>query len=550
MHTIETDLLNAQNIPDLVLFHISSLNMKLYSVYREIRETDLDITSSSFEFSKDGTSCMVRSADYINRVRLNSILRIYFGDDVIFGTCEEWDCSRTGKCAYVLFKSTKPNRSFDKVILNRRKEKLMRRLLFRHYVTSIASSNFSPNNFQKHCYLGKSFNMKNTDEVSFKRLVPTSSTLNDLQELAFCRSFHPISVIHGPPGTGKTRTLAAICKQAVQRGEGVLCLCWTNVAIRNLCDHLRNILPPGLLGIRISTEFKCWHEKDCQNLKSVEAKDLEVQVLCMTVSNYLFCTIEGESCNKWSSGMLKNRELMVLDESSQLWEMDAVFLLHRLDGYKRLLLAGDDNQLPPYVAREFENSPSIMTWIRRVSKARGFHVPITLLLTQYRMKPHVGTVVSENFYKGKLQHSKIPDGHPHLFLHSVQGNMETIGTSRFCREQSKRCSRIYSKYQTTLPPFTIQVLTYYEAQCKHIKKEYPKMNVCCVDSYQGQEADVVILLLSLKNCKLNRFILHKGRMCVATSRSRVDLHIVGHFHTMIEDVTWRRILSKCHKVLQ
>ena len=77
--------------------------------------------------------------------------------------------------------------------------------------------------------------MKETDKASFKRMVPTSSTLNDLLQLAFCRSFNPISVIHGPHGTGKTRTLAAICQQAVQRGEGVLCLCWTNVAIRNLC---------------------------------------------------------------------------------------------------------------------------------------------------------------------------------------------------------------------------------------------------------------------------------------------------------------------------
>ena len=53
----------------------------------------------------------------------------------------------------------------------------------------------------------------------------------------------------------------------------------------------------------------------------------------MTVSNYPFCTIEEESCNKWSSGMLKNRALMVLDETSQLWEMDAAYLLHRLDRY-------------------------------------------------------------------------------------------------------------------------------------------------------------------------------------------------------------------------
>ena len=121
--------------------------------------------------------------------------------------------------------------------------------------------------------------------------------------------------------------------------------------------------------------------------------------------------------------------------------MNAV-LLYRLDSNKRLLFGGNDNKLSPYVTKEFENSPSIMTWIRRVSKASGLEVSITLLLTQYRMMPHVGTMVSDNFYKGKPQNSKIPDGHPHLFLHSLQGNMETIASSRCCRKWSKRCFQI------------------------------------------------------------------------------------------------------------
>ena len=115
----------------------------------------------------------------------------------------------------------------------------------------LAITNFTPNLFQKHWYMNKSFNMKKSQEDNFKQYLPSSSNLNDLQQTAFVRSFFPISLIHGPPGTGKTRSLAAICNNAVQRGEGVLCLCWTNVAIRNLCEHLRNIFPYGTLGIKL-----------------------------------------------------------------------------------------------------------------------------------------------------------------------------------------------------------------------------------------------------------------------------------------------------------
>ena len=182
----------------------------------------------------------------------------------------------------------------------------------------------------------------------------------------------------------------------------------------------------------------------------------------MTVSNYLYCTMEGVSFNQWSSGLLKSRALILLDESSQIWELDAVFIFHRLRGFLRLLLGGDDKQLPPYVSRDAIDPPSIMIWVRRAANKKGFVIPVTLLLTQYRMMPEVGTVVSDNFYNGKLQHSKRPDGKKHLFFHFVEGIMESIGFSRYCVEQSKRCTRILKKYQSNIPHLTIQILTYYE----------------------------------------------------------------------------------------
>ena len=548
MQTTNTRLLTISKLPNVVLSHISKLNMKLYNFYREVRDEEIDATTSSFSFNQERSSCIVTSHQYPNRVRLHSTVRFHFGEDIIAGTCYEWDCSKTGKRSQIHFDSPVPTRPFHTVIVNWQKEKIVVRVLLRHYFMCLATTNFTPNLFQKHWYLNKSFNMKKSQEDNFKRYLPSSSNLNDLQQAAFVRSFFPISLIHGPPGTGKTRTLAAICNNAVQRGEGVLCLCWTNVAIRNLCEHLRNILPYGTLGIKTATEYKCWHESDCQKLQSVEAKNAECQVLCMTVASYLQCTMEDDNCNKWSPGLVMKRTLLILDEASQLWELWAAFIFHRMRGYKRLILAGDDKQLSPYVARDFENSPSIFTWCRRICKRDGYMVPITFLRIQYRMMPHVGKLVSVNFYKGQLQHHKRPDGQPHLFFHLVEGTMETIGTSRYCVEHTQRCFRIYNNYKRRSPNLRIQVLTFYEAQRKNVKNMYPQMNVCNVDSYQGQEEDVIILLLSIKISKVSRFMLNKGRMCVSLSRSKLDLHIVGHWGTMLRDDSWKKIITACKKI--
>lgn len=54
-----------------------------------------------------------------------------------------------------------------------------------------------------------------------------------------------ITLIHGPPGTGKTRTLVEVICQRVQRGERVLCAAPSNTAVDNLGLRLASITLPG-----------------------------------------------------------------------------------------------------------------------------------------------------------------------------------------------------------------------------------------------------------------------------------------------------------------
>src|SRR4051794_33608013 len=59
-----------------------------------------------------------------------------------------------------------------------------------------------------------------------------------------------VALIHGPPGTGKTRTLVEVVRQRVRRGERVLCAAPSNPAVDNIGLRLR-LAEPGLRAVRL-----------------------------------------------------------------------------------------------------------------------------------------------------------------------------------------------------------------------------------------------------------------------------------------------------------
>jgi superfamily I DNA and/or RNA helicase len=65
---------------------------------------------------------------------------------------------------------------------------------------------------------------------------PLDTALDERQLAAVAAALRAgdIALIHGPPGTGKTRTLVEIVRQRVARGERVLCAAPSNTAVDNL----------------------------------------------------------------------------------------------------------------------------------------------------------------------------------------------------------------------------------------------------------------------------------------------------------------------------
>ena len=61
-------------------------------------------------------------------------------------------------------------------------------------------------------------------------------------------------MIHGPPGTGKTRTLVEIIRQEVRTGKKVLFSAASNTAVDNMCERLQAV---GMKIIRWVCLGKC-----------------------------------------------------------------------------------------------------------------------------------------------------------------------------------------------------------------------------------------------------------------------------------------------------
>ena len=87
-----------------------------------------------------------------------------------------------------------------------------------------------------------------------------------------------------------------------------------------------------------------------------------------------------------------------------------------------------------------------------------------------------------------------------------------------------------------MTPGEITVLTFYNGQRKLIMRQLrehrhlrgAKFNVVTVDSYQGEENEVVILSLVRSNVRGNiGFLEVENRICVALSRARRGLYIFG-----------------------
>ncbi|HKY04881.1 MAG TPA: AAA domain-containing protein, partial [Blastocatellia bacterium] len=182
------------------------------------------------------------------------------------------------------------------------------------------------------------------------------------------RAFHgvfvePLTLVWGPPGTGKTHTLAhillgyAIAAQTSGRKIGLLVTAFTHHAIVNVMRKVAELadeygLDEQVILLRqLRGSGSAAHDElpervalaSDRSLESLIAADSQCVVVGSTVwSVYKAMREAGGAVQQWF-------DVVLIDEASQMKLPDALIAFSAARESSNIILAGDDQQLPPII---------------------------------------------------------------------------------------------------------------------------------------------------------------------------------------------------------
>jgi len=230
----------------------------------------------------------------------------------------------------------------------------------------------------------------------------TSLELNSYQRRAAINALRAEDAycIHGPPGTGKTRTLTAVIQSAVESGERVLVCAHSNQAVDNLIAGESSPDDPdeeSLHGI-IQAEGYRMARLGRQN-----------QITSRVVSTHYAdeetdqAQIVATTTNSADRLDIARFSFIVVDEATQA-SIPATAVPFQLGS--KLVLAGDHKQLPPYHSTETASDEAFYPSLFGHLLDRFGDDAKTTLRRQYRMHKSIANFSNKEFYDGLLLHGE------------------------------------------------------------------------------------------------------------------------------------------------
>ncbi|KAF8994651.1 P-loop containing nucleoside triphosphate hydrolase protein, partial [Cyathus striatus] len=303
----------------------------------------------------------------------------------------------------------------------------------------------------------------------------------------------PLVVTHGPPGTGKTTTIAAAAKVWDICGQPAWITAHSNVAVKNIAESLFNKGVKFVL--LVSNEFyEEWHEHLYTDIESYLIRSDELPKDKVEAERLL----NGSTIVLSTLSMLSNPafeingifdlvpvERLVIDEASQIRVFEYLHIFIKFQ--KKLLKVcyfGDPKQLPPFGIEKAPNIQTIFELEHIISKDTSF-----FLDTQYRIPICLGTFISHTIYESKLksvQEIKTPDCLKFVDVGVQRGEEIKDGSSW---KNLGEVQIVVELIRTYYRHKNFCILSPYDAQRAAIEKQLkaenlPWDNVYNVDSFQ------------------------------------------------------------------
>ncbi|MFY7889149.1 MAG: AAA domain-containing protein [Spirosomataceae bacterium] len=259
---------------------------------------------------------------------------------------------------------------------------------------------------------------------------------------------------------------------------------------------------------------------------------------------------------------------VIIDEAGQALEPACWIPILRAE---KVILAGDHCQLSPTIKSNEAARKGLENTL--LEKCVALHPEaVVLLQEQYRMHEQIMQYSSQVFYDNKLlahasvaQHRLFDTDSPLLFIDTAGcGFDEKLeGTSTTNPEEAGLLFRHLTEYVNTLASHysvekfpSVAVISPYKQQVNLLKEQlvhspdlkayHQSISVNTIDSFQGQERDVVYISLTRSNPKGEiGFLSDIRRMNVAMTRARKKLIVIGDSATLAQSPFYADFIALC-----
>ncbi|ACV48224.1 MULTISPECIES: AAA domain-containing protein [Halomicrobium] len=385
-------------------------------------------------------------------------------------------------------------------------------------------------------------------EPAFRSIDETFIDNNDAQNEAvrLAVGADDCALVHGPPGTGKTYTLARIVRALVARGDRVLLSAFTNRAVDNCIEALEE---QGFTDIvRLGTESGV--REDMQQYRLETAGDPDDCVGRLEDASVVAATTA--SCGS-RVAKTQSFDVAIVDEAGQLTEPGTLAATTLAD---RFVLVGDHQQLPPVVQSEDETLSRSL--FERLIEA--YPDASVLLDRQYRMAQQIQAFASREFYDGQLRPATgevaaqriadldgvtldalpetlrdgvnfvDPDGH-------VDGNTNPA--------EARAVADVVDAYLAAgIESEAVGVIAPYRAQVAEIDKHVPEgVTVDTVDRFQGSSKEVIVVSFVATGSLDGPIFEDYRRINVALTRAKKALVLVGDERALSTDELYERMVE-------
>ncbi|KAK7253147.1 hypothetical protein RIF29_37617 [Crotalaria pallida] len=428
--------------------------------------------------------------------------------------------------------------------------------------------------------------------IKTNALVPISGTLNVEQtrsiEMILGSKGAPPYLIHGPPGTGKTKTIVEAVLQIYKhhKNSRVLVCAPSNSA----ADYILEKLLEQQQGVefreneifRLNASARPYEDLKPELIRFCFFDDLifkcppniALMHYRIVISTYMSASLlyaEDVSRGHFSH--------IFLDEAGQASEPETMIPISHLCRKETVVvLAGDPMQLGPVVFSKIAEQYGLgKSYMERLFEselyASGDANYVTTLLRNYRCHPEILYLPSKLFYNGELvacrdqttfiaSEDLLPNKEFPILFFGIQGCDEREGNnpSWFNRIEVSKVVEVVKRLIAggNIRDEDIGIIAPYRQQVLKIKRtleslDMPDIKVGSVEQFQGQEKEVIIVSTVRSTIKHNEFdrvhclgfLSNRRRFNVAITRAISMLVIIGNPHIICKDDRWSQMLWHC-----